>query len=353
MEKKKTLLRAVRLLICAATLLAGPIIYFCLVNRGVGDAMMYSAGSPVFVIALSVLGAIGVYLILNKPLFEDYREESLPEEYEEEEIEEEGWIPEKESTESARELYPELFRNFEKAEDDEPVAAPPAYMDALAKAISAQKAEYVPESEGEQKEETENILEIKESESIIPDIYADLPDTLPEGYTPYFEEDEAEEETDEEEETEKKPKRSLPLRIARRGVALLLIIALSVSFGIISALGYTVYDSDGFSVHTVFSNKSYKWQDCEKYDIAPSFFGDRLDITLYMNDGKKIELLPSDLVFGEGFYEKYDSMYEYALHASNVMDEGGAEKSVKERNTIESEFFGRTDIGEDIKNIID
>ncbi len=352
MEKKKTLMRAVRIVLCAATLLAGPLLYFYLVKKGVGDAMMYSAGSPVFVIALSLLGAVGVYLILKKPLFEDYMEESLPEEYEEEKDEVEDWTPEKESTESTRELYPELFRDFAKHVDEEPAAAPPAYLDALTKAINSQKAEFVPESEGEKKEETENILEIKESESAIPDIYADLPETLPEGYTPYFEEDEAEEEA-EEEETEKKPRRSLALRIVRRVAALLLIIALSVAFGIISASAYTVYDSDGFSVNTVFSKESYKWQDCEKYEIAPSFFGDRLDVTLYMNDGKKIELLPSDLVFGEGFFEKYDSMYEYALHASVAMDESSAEKSVKERNTIENEFFGRTDIGEYIKNIID
>lgn len=351
MKNKKMIMRAVRTVLCALTALAGPVLYFCLVNKGVGDSMMYSAKSPVFVIALSALGAVGVFIILKLPLFEEVPEQTDFEEYEEEDTRAEVWTPEQDTNE-ARELYPELFRDGpEPEEEEEKPKISSAYYDAMTSAINSQKAEVVIE-DGETECEEDDILKIEKAEDALPDIYADLPETLPEGYTPYFEQEEPEDEV-EEEESEEGPQKNLAFRIAKRVAVIILFLALSVAFCTVSALSYTVYTSDGFTVHTMFSKESYSWQDCKEYEIAPSFFGDRIDVTLYMKDGQKISLLPSDAVFREAFYEKYDSIYEYALHAANVMTDLGAKKHVKEKNTIESNFCSREDIGEYIEKLID
>lgn len=340
-----------RTILCALTALTGPLLYFYLVNKGVGDSMMYSAGSPVFVIALSFLGAVGIYIILKLPLFEETPEQTDFEEYEEEEIPSESRSFEINADE-ARELYPELFRDSPEpeSEEEEKPKISSAYYDAMTSAINSQKAEVVIEEE-EPSTDSDDILKIEKTESDSEDILADLPETLPEGYTPYYEEEETEEE-EEEAAAEAKPRRSLPFRIAKRVVVIILILALSIAFCTVSALSYTVYENGGLTVRTVFSEESYTWQDCEKFDVAPSFFGDRIDVTLYMKNGEKISLLPSDAVFTDAFYKKYDSMYEYALHASNAMTETGAKKHVKERNTIESNFSSREDIGEYIKKLI-
>ncbi|MBE6587951.1 MAG: hypothetical protein E7647_06015 [Ruminococcaceae bacterium] len=350
MEKKKPLIFAVRLILCAVTFFAGPVLYFYLVKKGAGDAMMYSAGSVVFVVLISLIGAFAVYLILKRPADEPEACEDCSFEEDAEREETEAFVAhDGDESLEARELYPELFRE----RDVEEAQAAPAYYEALTKALGSQKAELVPESEDTQEsaEETEDILAVeKKDPEKLPDIYDSIPDTLPEGYT-VWEEDEEPDEQEEQEETEEKPapRRS---KIFSRALAVVLIAALSASFGFVSGADCTVYSDGGFEVKSLFAKESYSWQDCEKVEIAPSFFGDRIAVTLYMKDGTEHALLPSDLVFSDGFYEKYSTVYSYAIHAVEAMTECGAEKTVKERKTIESEFLRRTDIGEYISELI-
>ncbi len=342
-------------------------LYFFLVEKGVGDALLYSAGSYVFVIGVCILGAIAVWLTLKRPLAatDEAQNTDATVEDEYEEHEKEGAVFVSEAVpDTALEEYPELFgmKAVEEEVECEEETAPLAYHEALANVLAAQKAEYAPEEEAEKTDESDLFLEEilkkpEKNEDEIPDIYRDIPMELPEGYTLY-EEESFEDEADEDDETAGsdslvRPRRGIGETVASKIAVSAAALFTASIYCAVSALGYTVYSESGLTVSNLGKRTTYTWEDCTHYEIAPAFFADRLSVTLFMRDGRSVELLPSDLTVGKQFFEKYGNVYSYALAVEEALEKAGAEKAVRERNTIESEFADNEDIGEQIMKLID
>ncbi len=346
MDKRKKFLRILLRVLSSATVAVPLLMYHLLLISNVKGAMLYGKVSYLLVMIVSVLFSF-VPLLLWREAPEVQKGED-----------EEKWVytPSEESFEEsenvaiATEEYPELFLNKEAGEEKSEKAEAPSYLEAIEKAMASQKAEYIPE-EAEINFSDDDIFsfEKSEDEEKIPDIYSDIPDTLPKGYEMLEEPWEEEEETDEPQSIFAERRGMKIKKIA--ATVLSFLIPLSVAFAM--SKNYVVYDEDGFTVSTPFEKKDYLWQFCRSYEIAPSFFGDSLSFVLYMNDGEKIELLPTDLRIDNSFYEKYASEYAYSVAVSEKLIRAGAAKTVKEKNTIESSLALREDIGEYVKKLIE
>ena len=356
MDIKNTVRNFVSFITAACVAVAPTVLYVFLLRRRTAGALMYSGGALLSIAFLSVICAGVLWLILKKPLYEKQTDD-CEESQGYEDLSESAEPFESEEASSAREAYPELF---ERRENKDEVQSAPSFYDALTKAIGEQKAEFVPEDE--EKDEPfdyDDSFFIKtEKEKPIPDIYDSIPDTLPEGYTVSYEEEYDEDEDgeyDEQKSAENETKRrySFGETIASKALAALASLMILTAASVLLSQSFTVYSADGISVTSFGREKTYGWEDCRMYEISPSVLGDRLSVKLYMSDGAEIQLLPSDLSFSEEFEKSFGTVYSYALHASERMTASGAQKTVKERNTIESEFINREIIGEDIKKLIE
>lgn len=336
-------------MLSTATIAGSLVLYHLLLLSNVKGAMLYGGVRYYLVMIVAVLFSL-------VPMFL-WREDSRAQKGEEEEKWE--YEPLEESLDVGEDVslafmeYPELFLKKEADEEEtegEKTDAP-SYHEALERAMASQKAEYVPEEE-ESLIENDGIFSFEKSEKEdIPDIYSDIPDTLPEGYE-ITEESEEEEDDGDGDEPQQLIEDSRKMRI-RKVAATVLSFLIPLVFSFAMSKNYVVYGEDGLTVSTPFEEKTYIWQFCRSFEIGPSFFGDSLSFVLYMSDGEKVELLPSDFKADNSFYEKYDSEYAYSVAVSEKLIRAGAAKTVKEKNTLESSLALREDMGEYVKKLID
>lgn len=357
MEIRRSIGNLPALLLAAVVALGPTLLYVLLVKLRAGDALMYSGGSLLFVALSSVVCACIVWFFLVRPL----KKEEMPPSAEIDEAEDEYTDvtieEEKPDVSCAMEEYPELFR--ERSEGENENGGSPAYFEALTKALNAQRAAGFAE-----KQESGEIagddrfadlfVRSEPEESFRPDIYENLPETLPEGYELRKEDEDVEEEYDEvaEDEVLIEKKAGFGETVATKAIAFAAGLLIALVIGFVMSLSLTVYSDSGVSVLSAGKTKNYTWKDCASYEIAPSVLGDRLSVVMYMKDGEKVKLLPSDLSFSEEFLSKYANVYDYAADACESLDSVGAEKTVRERKTIEGEFFENEALCEYVKKMI-
>ena len=348
MDKKMKLRRIGIMLLTAAVIVLPPVLYSRLMVMGNEGAYMYGNYRFFLVGVVSVLGGVGLFNLLRVASFQkeepiEEEEELLPEDEQEADIEDHSVTMEE---------YPELFLKKEEAEAAD---SPPSYIEALTAALNAQKAEYTEEKSEECEipldDEVEGFLFAEKKDEPRAEDWLDLPDTLPEGYCAYEEEGDEEEEFSyniDEEGVSEPP--STVGRVLKRVIVSVLLAAIPLGFAVLMSRFRTDYYSDGIVVSTLTGEKSYSWEDCISYELSPSFSGSQLSFVLTMSDGATVELLPSDyIVLGDGF----DSSYAYASYVGEILDTKGAEKHVRERNTIEQGFADSDDAGEYVRKLID
>ncbi len=356
MEKRKKLKRVLKVAFAAAVMLFVHFLYAALSARTTGAPLMYGAIPSHFIVNIASALAVSVVLALFRGDEEraELYEESAP--YDEDDYTSDEY--EADNTD-AREAYPELFSG--RVADTEESLSASSYQAALFAAVESQKAVSLPEG-GEEEgpaeadqwaEELKGYLRSDTDTLQSADSFGDIPLELPEGYVPYEETEEGDEteEADEEErgELEEPAKKRTLLRIFVSAA----LTALPILLAVLLSGTKTLYFAEGVTVKTAFFEREYSWEDCESYEIAPSFFGDRLSFCLIMKDGEKIQLLPSDLNKNESLFEKYESEYDYALAVSASLDRAGAKKEVKEKNTLKGGLALREDIGEYVKRLCD
>lgn len=332
------------------------VLYLTLIKQRASGALMYSLDLVWIVVTVSALSSFILFLTLRS--FPKGQEESFCDEPDDYREDTEAYEEFEVQTESIDE-YPELFLREGAEERD---WEPHTFRDAVQKAIdSLRVAEEAAEAEADTVAETDPLAELYgigsfdgECDSASDDsIYKDLPDTLPEGYTCFVEEDEEyEEEEAQEEDCDEFESRSLVGGIVLRVVFVILLLSVSVLTAYLSSYSYGAYYKDGVERKNVLYTVRYEWRDSIYYEISPSFFGDSLCVSFQTDDGGKIELMPSSLVLGEEFSKEYPSVYSYVVDACEKMDAAGAKKSVKERKTIEGKFTHREDIGEYVEKLI-
>lgn len=350
MDIKKSVKR-IAVFAVACIVASGPLVlYLYLLNKSCESALMYSADKLWTVVIVSVLCASIVWLILKRPL---YKEENAAmaednDEFEEEEL---SQAPVYDNS-AAMEEYPELFLDKEIQKDKEEGA--PAYYEALSEMLAAEKREYVPE-----KDETGSTIrsarEILESDEICDgeaedsfgrdmSIYENIPMDLPEGYVSAKVYDPKEDEPYEEEVSkevfEEKRRPALGETASSKIVITVAFTLAAFLAAILFSTEYTLYERDCVTVSAFGRSTTYSYEDAVEYIVSPSLFGDRLSVEMISENGEKIELLASGQFMGEEFFEEFGSIYRYGAYVCEKMNEGGAEKIVQERKTIEGEFFG-------------
>lgn len=356
MEKRKKLKRVLKVTFAAAVMLFTHFLYAVLSARGTGAPLMYGGIPSHFIVNIVSFFAVAVVLALFRG------DEERAELYEESaQYDEDDYTSDEYETDNtdAREAYPELFSG--RGEDTEESPYCSSYQAALFAAVESQKAVSLPEG-GEEEgpvtadqwaEELKGYLRSDTDTLPAADSLGDIPLELPEDYVPYEETEEGDEteEADEEERCgwEENVKKRTLLRIFVSAA----LTALPILLAVLLSGTKTLYFADGVTVKTAFFEREYSWEDCESYEIAPSFFGDRLSFKLIMNDGKEIQLLPSDLNKNESLFEKYESEYDYALAVSAALDRAGAKKEVKEKNTLAGGLALREDMGDYVKRLCD
>lgn len=347
MEKRKKLRRLLVAALTVITTVLPPLLYSFLIRRGLDGVYMFGGDSFFWVGAVSVLGAAGIMIVLRG------REEPRSEEPEESEDDSFEYFEDSPAvdTATAREEYPELFSKKEKGEDEPAISS--SYHEALAAALNAQKAEYTEPAQDDKSEvgDAESFLYEKKEEDIPASLWDDLPDTLPEGYKAYEEETDLDESADESEDEDSVfEEQQLFGGIFKRVILTILLIAVPLGFSAFMSFFRTDYSAEGIALRSPLGNREYAWKDCVAYEIAPSFFGDRLSFTVVMDDGTEIELLPSDmLIVGDDF----DDPYAYGVYVAEKLSYANAEKKVCERDTLESDLVLREDIGEYVKKLIE
>lgn len=328
-------------------------LYLTLIRGHAAGALMYSLDLVWLVVSVSLVCAFLVFLVLSS--FPKKEEDNFDEaDYYEGEEHDSFCV---QVQDAPLDEYPELFVREGVAGDLS--AERFSYRDAVQRALDSQRASAECEDVSEKSEAIGDPLSElygtsapKEQENFIFDsIYNDLPDTLPEGYVSP-EEEECEDE-EEEEIYEEEDGSSFVKGAVMRVLLVILLSVVPILTAYVSSYGFCAYYEDRVEKRNAFFTLRYEWSDSIYYEVAPSFFGDSLSVTFTADDGADIELMPSSLVCFADFYEKYSSVYSFAVDVCEKMDAAGAKKQVKERNTIEGKFTHREDIGEYVEKLIE
>jgi len=355
MDKKIKAVRVLKVAFFVLFVLGTHILYSVLQARGVRGALMYGGVPSHFIVNMvSAFSAVGILLLFggrDDP-------EALPEDEETWEDEEQatGEVCESDTLD-AREAYPELFEDRQKLAKADEKADKSTYHALLNEVMLSNRAESLPAESGEEdkteddwSEALSDYLRRSDDGEGLTGAYIDLPDELPEGYVPYVEEETGD---DEEEDEEYEEQDSSDKGVAVRILSAVMLFALPIILAIVLSQIKTLYYKDGVATATVFGTCDYAWEDCERFEISPSFFGDRLSVKLFMKDGEEIQLLPSDLFADEAFYDKYESEYDYAAAVGERLEAMGAKKTVREKNTLRGGLALREDIGEYVRRLCD
>lgn len=167
------------------------------------------------------------------------------------------------------------------------------------------------------------------------EMYADLPQELPEGYElPVQSEDE---ETDfwEDEELEELPPRSpflelLPILCAVSAFVLVLLFAASF---------WTKAGEDGIWVSRFGKVRAYTWDQVTAYTVDAGFAGGEMRLTFQMSDGRRVKIAPSSYARTDAFSDQYENLYQYWLHADNMLSAAGTDKTVAQKQYLADTYM--------------
>ncbi len=314
MTRKERIIKNLKRCLALLIFLVPVALYLILTRYRAGSAVLYVAPHQVPVVVLSLAAGLFSYLVL--------RREAADERVEEEEAPGEEKVTEHyEVSDVPLEEYPEFYTEREQEEEISYDVA-----ESISTAISAQKETLAEETDAPDYSAWDEFVGDRPGDDIPRELYDDIPDTLPEGYS-------APEETEEEEiefDRGYTVKRWHPGETVLSKVICTLVAA-ALAFGTAFAASFAVMPEteEGFG--------KYKWSDAETVTVSQKLLSS-LSVEVRTADGKKTELFPASLFSGESFSQKYDNVYDYMAHAVRMMTSEGAELTVLNGDEIEQSF---------------
>ncbi len=237
------------------------------------------------------------------------------------------------------------YEILEPQEESVPTAAQQR-AEKIASALAAQRTVQVdlpPEEEprGEDDDAWNALYRVSEptEDAAVQELYADLPNELPEGYElPDQSEDEAEDFW-EDEKLEELPPRSpfwevLPILCAVS--AFVLVLLFTASF-------WTKAGDDGIWVSRFGKIRAYTWDQVTAYTVDAGFAGGEMKLTFQMSDGRQVKIAPSSYTETGMFSDQYENLYQYWLHADNMLSAAGADKTVAQKQYLADTYMSDDD----------
>ncbi len=296
-----------------------------------GDELLYSYSGALWV--LTPLSGIAACIALRGENEAEIDDEEFDDSYD---APDEGAVVD---GETYIEEYSELYRTENAGEELAASCAPD-----IAAAISAQKAvaeDDTVSNDGRDSAWEEFVGDISEEKSYA-DIYDNIPDTLPEGFS-FDEEEEDADDAEEEESAFEAPVTRVPvLRIAAAAVC-----AVCIVLGAVLSGSYVAPSDGGVAV----KGKNYSWSNVEQIEISPAALGDGLRVVALMSDGKKATVCSDSMFAGDAAKDLRGDIEVYA-HICELAKAGGAGVYVRDRKSIEASF-GDSEDWELVSEMID
>lgn len=265
--------------------------------------------------------------------------------YEEDEIP----VPVSEETEPAQEV-PDgaTYESLEFQEEESIPTAAQQRAEKIASALAAQRVAQADLSlEEESRLDEESVWDAfyqmpdPDEDMAMRELYADLPAELPEGYElpSESEQEQSAEVWDEEEKTEEIRPRSLFwefLPVLCAFAAFVLVLLLAASF-------WTKAGEEGIWVARMGKVRAYTWDQVEAYTVDSGFAGGEMILNFQMSDGRKVKITPSSYAKTDAFSDQYENLYQYWLHADNMLAAAGADKTVSEPEYLADAYMSGAD----------
>lgn len=268
-------------------------------------------------------------------------------------------IPLSEETESAQEFSDDTAYEVLEVQEEEEFVPTAAQQRAekIASALAAQRAEQrdIPVQEELHQKDDEGWDALYRApepteDAAARELYADLPQELPEGYELPCESEEEPEEFWEDEDMEDfrpcSPVREV-LPIFSAVSAFVLILLLATSF-------WTKAGEEGIWVSRFGKVRAYTWDQVTAYTVDAGFAGGEMKLTLQMKDGKQVKIAPSSYAQTSVFSDQYENLYQYWLHADNMLAAAGADKTVVQTQYLADTYMsGEEEIWYYVRQIIE
>ena len=251
------------------------------------------------------------------------------------------------------EYLPEEVSDEEKypwSEDSEPLPEETAAQqraEKIASVLAAQRAAEidlpVPEKDlSEESDEWDALYKAPDSieeNAAIREMYADLPTELPPGYTLPQELSEEEEESLEEIE-EQEPRVRSPLWELLPAICAVVAFAAVLVF---ASSFWTKAGEDGIWVTRMGRVQQYSWDQVESYTVDAGFSGGELVLEFQMEDGRQVKIVPASYAQTDMFADQYENLYQYWLHADNILTAQGTDKTVSRVEYLADTYQTRED----------
>ncbi|MBS5725717.1 MAG: hypothetical protein KHW59_08080 [Clostridiales bacterium] len=303
-------------------------------------------GKGVFTYSLSytipvVVCAAAAYLIVALRLIRVFGnrdgtiEEDVPEAEEAEEYFPEEEFDEAEPLLEDTQTIPEVTAAQQRAER---IASALAAQRAAALDLPAQE-----ENASEESDEWDALYKVPDSMEVnaaIREMYAELPEELPPGYTLPPELSEEEEESLEEEIEEEEPQARSPLRELLPAICA--VAAFAVVFVLASSF-WTKAGEDGIWIARMGKVRQYRWDQVASYTVDAGFSGGELVLEFQMEDGRQVKIAPASYVQTNEFVKQYENLYQYWLHIDNVLRTQGTNKTVSRAEYLADTYSTRED----------
>lgn len=252
-----------------------------------------------------------------------------------------------EETEPAEDLSDDMeYEVLEVQEEESVPTAAQQRAEKIASALAAQRtlqADFPPEEEPQGADDDAwNALyrvPAEEEDAAAREMYADLPKELPEGYELPAEEEDEEPDFWEDEKLEELPPRSpfwevLPILCAVS--AFVLVLLFTASF-------WTKAGDDGIWVSRFGKIRAYTWDQVTAYTVDAGFAGGEMKLTFQMSDGRQVKIAPSSYTETGMFSDQYENLYQYWLHADNMLSAAGADKTVAQKQYLADTYMSDDD----------
>lgn len=271
---------------------------------------------------------------------------------------EEDAAVESEEAELAEDISDDVEYEILKPQEEESVpTAAQQRAEKIASALAAQRTAQVdlpPEEElhGEEDDAWDALYRAPEptEDAAVREMYADLPAKLPEGYELPDQTEEEQEDFWEDEDLEELPPRSpfwevFPILCAVS--AFVLVLLFSSSF-------WTKAGDDGIWVSRFGKVRSYAWDQVTAYTVDAGFAGGEMKLTFQMSDGRQVKITPSSYAETDAFSDQYENLYQYWLHADNMLSAAGTDKTVAQKQYLADTYMsGEEEIWYYVRQIIE
>lgn len=260
---------------------------------------------------------------------------------------EEDAVVESEEAEWAEGISDDVEYELLKPQEEESVpTAAQQRAEKIASVFAAQRVVQVDlppkeESYGEEDDAWDALYRAPESteDAAVRKMYEDLPLKLPEGYELPDQAEEEQEDFWEDEDLEELSPRSLfweVFPILCVALVFVLVLLFTASF-------WTKAGDDGIWVSRFGKVRAYTWDQVTAYTVDVGFAGGEIKLIFQMSDGRQVKISPASCAETGMFSDQYENLYQYWLHADNMLSAAGADKTVVQKQYLADTYMSDDD----------